>query len=61
MVKYSHDMPNVTTFDAEINLWENYRLNMFNGQLPNSLETTIENDMTSLYPNIYKVCLQPCP
>lgn len=55
MVKYSHDMANINTFDAEIDLWENLWLKPSMEKLPDTVEGTIAKIPTSMYPNIVKV------
>jgi hypothetical protein len=55
MVKYSTDMANENTFDAEIDLWENMWLSGSKHISPEKIVETIEKMPTSMYPNIYKV------
>ena len=55
MLRYSDDMADVNTFDAEIHMWENQWLLTSQTNLPNTVEETISRMQTSTYPNIFKV------
>lgn len=55
MLRYSSDMPDVATFDAEIHMWEVQWLSTNKTKLPKTVEETIARMQTSMYPNIFKV------
>ena len=55
MMNNQADMVNVTTFDAEIDLWETYWLKTWKKELPSTIEKTLKNFSKFMHPNIYQV------
>ena len=56
MVEHSEDMANVTSIDAEIDLWEHYWDYINEKKLsPHDIESPMDAIIPSMYPNIYKV------
>ena len=56
MICYSTDMANTESCDAEIDCWETFWFSSFKGSvLPDTVETTMQHTMTTMYPNIFIV------
>lgn len=57
MLKYKKDMPIDTSFDAEIDLWENLWLtgSKEHKYLPQIVPETLNSMLNKIYPNIYAV------
>ena len=55
VTKFKSDLPNFETVDAEIDLWENLWLNNRVKELPSTVEGTMRQMLTTMFPNIFKV------
>ena len=47
-------MPHKESFEAEIECWETFWLKEFEGELPDTVQKTLELTSASIFPNIYQ-------
>ena len=55
MMRYKCDMPKLTMVESEIERWENTWLKGRNDALPSTIEDTMKQMLTTMFPNIYQV------
>ena len=58
MMKYKCDMPNLSTAESEIDRWDTVWLKRSHTEgLPSTIEETMKQMLTTMFPNIYQVLL----
>ena len=57
MKAYRDDMPNYDSCQAELDCWTTFWMTHFEGDLPDTLDKTLQYTKSSMYPNIHTVLL----